>query len=89
MCANRSISIPFGKWLGLLERKKLNFTPNPVLEAAFKKSKRNKYKLSGKEFEKLALETGLEIRQVERWFRKRAILQKPTTLKKFSETVYA
>jgi hypothetical protein len=44
--------------------------------------------MSGAELEKLAVQTGLEVRQVERWLRKRAIVQKPSTLKKFSETTY-
>ena len=85
---NRSISIPLGKWLGIPERKNLNFTSNAVLEEAFKTNKGNKLKLSGKEFEKLADKTGLEVRQVERCFRKRVILQTPSKLKKFSEASY-
>jgi len=77
------VSLPFGRWLGIPERKRFNFIPNPILEKAFQKSK--KHKLSGKEFEKLASRTNMEVRQVERWFRKRTVLQAPTKLKKFSE----
>ena len=59
---------------------------NDVLETAPRLSTKNGTKISGDEVQNLAQKLGMSTRQVERWFRKRKLQDRPTTLDKFSET---
>jgi hypothetical protein len=55
---------------------------NNELEKAYKNKKT---KFTHKDMEALAKKTDLEVRQVERWLRRRTASDKPSTLAKFSE----
>jgi hypothetical protein len=76
---------PWGQHLGLKKTTKLasSLQPNETLEKAYKTKQT---KLSHKDLEALAKKVDLDVRQVERWMRKRTAKDKPSTLAKFSES---
>lgn len=81
------ILYPWGQFLGLkkVNKKTLSLPSNEVLEKAYKNKKS---KFTHKEMESLVKRTDMDLRQVERWLRKRSGLDKPSTLTKFSESGY-
>ncbi|CAL8148045.1 unnamed protein product [Orchesella dallaii] len=80
----KTILIPWGQCLGLKKSHKTfaSLPHNEELENAYRKSRS---KLSYKEMEVLAKKTDMEVRQIERWIRRRLAKDKHTTLTKFSE----
>jgi len=78
----RSILFPLGERLGLKNKPRAKVEMIPVLENAYRTNPR----LNHKELEYVAKHAGMEVRQVERWMRKRLIMGKPITLAKFSES---
>jgi len=81
------VLFPWGQYLGLKKTTKLisSLQPNDILEKAYKNKEA---KLSHKDIEALSKRTDMDVRQVERWMRKRAAKDKPSTLAKFSESGY-
>ncbi|XP_039751742.1 ceramide synthase 6-like isoform X1 [Pararge aegeria] len=80
----RLIFAPFGRYLGIKDRKPKKPPPNPKLEAAYKANPRaHQQQVCG-----LAKQLDMSERQVERWFRLRRCQNKPSTLVKFCENVF-
>lgn len=73
---------PLGIAMGLRATPHRKPPTNEVLEAGYRQSKT----LDQKRLTVFAKELGLSERQVERWWRMRKALTRPTTLEKFSET---
>ncbi|OXA47434.1 ceramide synthase 6 [Folsomia candida] len=85
----RTLFYPLGHLLGIKEQKKLRILPaNPTLEKAFTGKGKKAKLFTHKELEELGKKTDLQVRQVERWMRRRAAQGKPTTLAKFSESCW-
>lgn len=86
-CFCRLILIPWGQWLGLRKSNKTfaNLPHHDELEKAYRKTRT---RLPHREIEALAKRTDMEVRQIERWMRKRMAKDKHTTLAKFSECGY-
>lgn len=83
----RIILFPLGQWMGLRKSNKTfaSLAHNEELENVYRK---NRSKLTYKEMEAIAKRTDMEVRQIERWMRKRLAKDKHTTLAKFSECGY-
>lgn len=84
----RILLYPWGQHLGLkkvVKKKGSSLPHNEILEKAFKS---RKSKFTHKELEALTKRTDMDLRQVERWLRKRSLRDKPSTLIKFSESGY-
>jgi len=75
---------PLGTALGLRPTPHRRPPTNDVIEAEFRASEKGV--LKEEVALKLAQQTGLSERQVERWWRMRKAVNKPTTLEKFCET---
>ncbi|GAB1598016.1 ceramide synthase 2-like isoform X2 [Argonauta hians] len=82
ICLERYLFSPIGKTLGIKEEKYIRIIHHDALEKAFKLHKTPCNGL----VQGLAKQTDLSIRQVERWFRGRRKLDKPSVLKKFVES---
>jgi ceramide synthetase len=78
----RTILYPFGERLGLKNKPRAKVKMIPELEDAYTSRK----KLDHKQIDQLAKQAGMEVRQVERWIRRRSVLGKPITLAKFAES---
>ena len=74
---------PLGIAMGLRSAPHRKPAPNPALEAAFN---RHNAKLGEKTALELASSLHMTERQVERWWRMKKGLNRPTTLEKFCET---
>ncbi|XP_046568275.1 ceramide synthase 2-like [Haliotis rubra] len=77
----RLVIVPFAKFLGIKDRKRY-VQPNPALEKAYHS---NKGKASEGELQILSKKTELSIREVERWFFKRRLMDSQSSMKKFRE----
>ena len=75
---------PFGIALGLRPRPRRRPATNDVLETAFRLSKQKA--LEENQIIQLTKELDMTERQVERWWRMRKAVNRPTTLDKFTET---
>lgn len=73
---------PFGAYFGLKHERTRRAPENDILENKYKKKKNPDIK----EIEVLAKQTDMETRQIERWFRLRRNQDRPTLMKKFTET---
>lgn len=80
-CLEKYWFAPVGVSLGIKNTRPKKAPHNPVLEKAYKHSKRWKHK----EIQGLAKQTDMTERQVERWLRLRKGQNKPTILTKFCE----
>eukprot|EP00092_Neocalanus_flemingeri_P033830 GFUD01036788.1.p1 GENE.GFUD01036788.1~~GFUD01036788.1.p1 ORF type:complete len:363 (-),score=88.20 GFUD01036788.1:37-1125(-) len=78
----RGIFKKVGIWMGMKDYKRTFPAHNQVLESVF----RSVTDPSLREVDHLSAESGLSIRQVERWFRQRRQAELPNTLQKFCET---
>ncbi|XP_060581349.1 ceramide synthase 2-like, partial [Ruditapes philippinarum] len=67
--------------LGIQERRKPVLVPNPVLEAAYRRTKKKPV-----DIEVLSKQTDLNRRQIEVWFRNRKKIDSHTTLQKFCDS---
>ena len=82
--SEKAVFRPLGIALGLRVGPHRRPPTNDVLESAFQKSKRKL--LEEGQAVHLAKKLSMTERQVERWWRMRKALNRPTTLEKFSET---
>ncbi|ETE57149.1 hypothetical protein L345_17139, partial [Ophiophagus hannah] len=78
----RKIGVPLSKKLGLQEKVRRKPSPNPILEAFYRKRRKNPQQ---EEVCGLAKQCDLQPRQVERWFRYRWDQDRPTLTKEFCE----
>ncbi|XP_060546307.1 ceramide synthase 4-like [Pantherophis guttatus] len=78
----RKISIPLSKKLRLQEKVRRKPSPNPILEAFYRKWRKNPQQ---EEVNSLAKQCDLQPRQVERWFRYRLNQDRPSLTKEFCE----
>eukprot|EP00039_Didymoeca_costata_P032953 m.40076 g.40076 ORF g.40076 m.40076 type:complete len:405 (+) comp9622_c0_seq1:162-1376(+) len=82
----RVIGRPLGTRLGLSQRRHPKPKPNAIIEKAFKEGMRRCPK--GKQLEELAAKAKLDVREVERWYRRKRLVNAPTPLVKFSESFW-
>ena len=82
--SERALFRPLGIALGLRQGPHRRPATNDVLESAFQKSQ--KKVLLEDQTVQLAKKLAMTERQVERWWRMRKALNRPTTLEKFNET---
>ncbi|KAM6464524.1 ceramide synthase 4-like isoform 1-T2 [Liasis olivaceus] len=78
----RNIGVPLSRKLGLREKVRRKPSPNPILEAFYRKRRKRPEK---EEVSSLAKQCDLQARQVERWFRCRLNQDRPSLTKKFCE----
>ncbi|KAM6465584.1 ceramide synthase 4-like [Liasis olivaceus] len=78
----RNIGAPLSRKLGLREKVRRKPSPNPILEAFYRKRRKCPQK---EEVSSLAKQCDLQARQVERWFRCRLNQDRPSLTKKFCE----
>ena len=83
---SRYLFRPFGVYLGLKAKPRRPPSTNTVLEESYKRSLETKRKISDADVSRLAGELGMSSRQIERWLRRRRMMNRPTTLNKFAET---
>lgn len=81
----RSIATYFAHLLGIKDRVRLKVKANPILEESFLSSSKHPKQ---SEIETLAKRNDWTPRQVERWFRRRRNLARPSVLKKFREACW-
>ncbi|XP_048476250.1 ceramide synthase 2a [Rhincodon typus] len=81
----RSVATYFARVLGIKEKVRLRVKPNPILEKSFRASSKHPRQ---SDIEGLSKKCGLSPRQVERWFRRRRNLERPSVLKKFREACW-
>ena len=74
---------PFGRWLGLKNRPRVQPPRNPLLQMAASSGQ-----LEEAEVVALASKVGMSYLQVERWLRQRRRALLPNTLSKFCETAW-
>ncbi|KAM6464521.1 ceramide synthase 4-like [Liasis olivaceus] len=77
-----NIGAPLSRKLGLREKVRRKSSPNPILEAFYRKRRKRPQK---EEVSSLAKQCDLQARQVERWFRCRLNQDRPSLTKKFCE----
>ncbi len=82
------ILYPWGQYLGLKKVVKKISAPQDYDEILEKAYKNRSSKFTHKDMEALSKRTDMDVRQVERWLRKRGLRDKPSTLTKFSESGY-
>ena len=83
---SRYIFRPLGVYLGLKAKPRRPPSTNTVLEESYKRSLKTKQNISDADVCRLAGELGMSSPQIERWLRRRRMMNKPTTLNKFAET---
>ncbi|XP_072405095.1 ceramide synthase 2-like [Chiloscyllium punctatum] len=81
----RTVATYFARVLGIKEKVRLRVKPNPILEKSFRASSKHPKQ---SDIEGLSKKCGLSPRQVERWFRRRRNLERPSVLKKFREACW-
>ncbi|XP_063391071.1 ceramide synthase 2-like [Cydia fagiglandana] len=79
---DKYIFAPFGKALGIKHDRNIEVPPNHKLEAAYKANPASKQLCA------LAKQLDLSERQVQRWWRRRRLQDKPSTLVKFRESCW-
>ncbi|KAM6465583.1 ceramide synthase 4-like [Liasis olivaceus] len=77
-----NIGAPLSRKLGLREKVRRKSSPNPILEAFYRKRRKRPQK---EEVSSLAKQCDLQARQVERWFRCCLNQDRPSLTKKFCE----
>ncbi|XP_033762735.1 ceramide synthase 5-like [Pecten maximus] len=78
---DRTVVVPYAKYMGLTFKKQYGVEKNPILEAAYAVEKWNDQKCT----EELSKKTSLTERQIQRWFRHRRSQEMPGRMKKFRE----
>lgn len=78
----RTVAVRLASSLGVTDKVRVRTTQNPTLESYF--STTSKHPSQSSE-ESLSIQTGLTVRQVQRWFRRRRNQDRPSQLKKFRE----
>lgn len=81
------IAAPIGRAYALKDNANSKPAPNSNLEIAFRRHGKILPRDSAA-LEKMSLESGFTVRQVERWWRKRKLVGKPSELNRFCETVW-
>ena len=84
--SSRYLFQPFGIYLGLKAKPHRPPSTNTVLEESYKRSLETKQKITDADVSRLAGELGMTTRQIERWLRRRRVVDRPTILDKFAET---
>ena len=77
---------PLGRLLGLKESRRRHPGSNDILEKAFQSSSASKKGIQQEEILRLSKQLQMTERRIERWFRQRAKIGKPSQLDKFAET---
>lgn len=78
----RKVAIPLASLLGVTEKVRVRASANPILESYFMAASKHPSPVST---EGLSKQTGLSVRQVQRWFRRRRNQDRPSQLTKFRE----
>ena len=84
--SSRYLFRPFGVYLGLRAKPHRPPSTNTVLEDFYRKSTSSKQKISDADVGQLADKLGMKTRQIERWIRRRRVMDRPSTLDKFAES---
>ncbi|CAL8298164.1 unnamed protein product [Lota lota] len=78
----RTVATPMASLLGVKDKHRVSATPNPTLEAYFRRTSKHPQQSC---IESLSKQSGYSVRQVQRWFRRRRNQDRPSKVKKFQE----
>uniref|UniRef100_A0A3B3ZA48 Homeobox domain-containing protein n=1 Tax=Periophthalmus magnuspinnatus TaxID=409849 RepID=A0A3B3ZA48_9GOBI len=78
----RTIAGPLAALLGVRDKPRVCASANPTLESYFRSTSKHPSQSS---LERLSKQTGVSVRQVQRWFRRRRNQDRPSKVKKFQE----
>ncbi|XP_074061119.1 ceramide synthase 4-like isoform X1 [Macrotis lagotis] len=81
----RVIAMPLSRALGVRDRLRVKAAPNPILENFFQTHDKNPKEA---QLNQLASQSGLSVRQAQRWFRRRRNQDRPLLSKKFCEACW-